>query len=834
MNSPLLLLLLALRFSCAYAGAEPQPPQNSDQVVNYLVVNLALGKSYQLDPAPNYALCTDPGDATQLTDGQYVEGYFWTQMGTVGWQGKSPVWITIDLEASQPISGLSFNTAAGVAGVDWPAGILILVSGDGTNWNYAGDLVTLSAKSSSPPDSVYSVHRYQTTELATHGRFVRLMVIPSGTFVFVDEIEVYAGAPSLMQEPAPGPVITDMVAFYNLTCVEIGLRRRLRNDHSAVAAELASGNFGDLGVQPLQNEVAELDSIYAAIPSASVDSPETFTTVFPMNDLHRRIFAVQAAVWRATGLSGLVLWQSNRWEMLSPTGIPVPGNAVVDVATMSNEYRADAFNVSNAGETNAQVTLVLDGLPGGDNPDYVTVYEVPFTDTKSGVPVAAALVPLTATGGRYQLQIPPGLTRQVWITFHPTNVPAGTYSGQVVVESSGITNQVSVRLKIYPFRLPDQPTLHLGGWDYTDCDYIYGLTPENRDVLIRTLREHFVDSPWATSSVLATGQYDASGRMIQPPDPTAFRAWLGRWPNAGLYCVFANVRTNFAGLAMGTPAFQQAVGGWINWWVEQLKQWGIEPQQLCLLLVDEPNTAGQDQIIVEYARVIRQAQPRVVIWEDPAWQNPSMASPELLDVSQVLCPHLPTWIDAGSSFADFYLQLEEAGHRLWFYSARGPARLLDPYNYYRLQAWFCWKHGAEGSAFWSFSDSNGASSWSEYPARLGAYTPLFLDAQTVTTGKHMEAIREGVEDYEYLRMLSDRLQQAPTNTASAVSSDARQLLTSAADRVTSAVSSSAAQFWSVKGDRSIADQVRIQILDAMLSLDRFSTLIEELDQMPHE
>ena len=34
---------------------------------------------------------------------------------------------------------------------------------------------------------------------------------------------------------------------------------------------------------------------------------------------------------------------------------------------------------------------------------------------------------------------------------------------------------------------------------------------------------------------------------------------------------------------------------------------------------------------------------------------------------------------------------------------------------------------------------------------------LFLDARTVTDGKHMEAIREGTEDYEYLRMLRDRV-----------------------------------------------------------------------------
>ncbi len=39
-------------------------------------VNLALNRPYRLDPAPNYKLCTDAGDRTQLTDGRYVQGYF--------------------------------------------------------------------------------------------------------------------------------------------------------------------------------------------------------------------------------------------------------------------------------------------------------------------------------------------------------------------------------------------------------------------------------------------------------------------------------------------------------------------------------------------------------------------------------------------------------------------------------------------------------------------------------------------------------------------------------------------------------------------------------------
>lgn len=60
------------------SAAEPPDAQGAAK-------NLARGAKYVMSPPPSYSHCTDPGDATQLTDGQLTEGYFWTQEGTVGW-----------------------------------------------------------------------------------------------------------------------------------------------------------------------------------------------------------------------------------------------------------------------------------------------------------------------------------------------------------------------------------------------------------------------------------------------------------------------------------------------------------------------------------------------------------------------------------------------------------------------------------------------------------------------------------------------------------------------------------------------------------------------------
>jgi len=172
------------------------------------------------------------------------------------------------------------------------------------------------------------------------------------------------------------------------------------------------------------------------------------------------------------------------------------------------------------------------------------------------------------------------------------------------------------------------------------------------------------------------------------------------------------------------------------------------------LIRDEPHEGSDDvEPIVGWARAIKAAEPSVLIWEDPTYRDPTKAPAEMFEVCDVLCPNRAMWLGRAKLFEPFYLDQKRKGKELQSYSCSGPARMLDPYSYYRLQAWHCWHFGATGSFFWAFGDNSGSSSWNEYFTQSGPYTPLFLDDETVTPGKQMEAIRESVEDYECFVML---------------------------------------------------------------------------------
>ena len=91
-------------------------------------------------------------------------------------------------------------------------------------------------------------------------------------------------------------------------------------------------------------------------------------------------------------------------------------------------------------------------------------------------------------------------------------------------------------------------------------------------------------------------------------------------------------------------------------------------------------------------------------------------------------------------------------------------------------------------------------------------SPVYIDHDSATDGKHWLGIVEGVEDYEYLRMLRDRIEKAEADgQADARVAAARKLLDTVPDEVIAAVE---------EGDRAACDRGRLMVLDALVSLGR--------------
>lgn len=812
---------LALILACALTGSAAA--QAADEAHG---PNVALGRPYIMEPAPNYTYSPDPGDAKQLTDGRHAGGNLWGDRGSagwpsVGWLHTKPVTITIDLGTAQPIGGVSYQTAAGKAGVAWPAAIFVLASDDGRTWTELGDLVALSSKRSHPPASGFAIHRFESSEIVGRGRYVRFMVDNGpGPFVFVDEIEVFAGSESAAGAPraAAGPpaLAAGGADYFAYARTRAGIEQATKRDLATARRRVADAEV-DAALRRRLSET--LDAADQALAGTPAPDPATFRAILPMNEAQAAAFAVIGALDAAAGAPPLAAWAADPWAPLAPDGAGPASAGVVRVAAANGEIRAGAINLRAAGERPLSVRLSIEGLPGGTNPAFIGVSSVAFTETAAGSPVAAALLPAPRDGDVYRVEVPAGVTRQVWMSFAPRDLPPGRHAGTIRVRvEGGPSAELPVELRVFAESFPPSTRLHVGGWDDTDSDDHYDLTPANVAPLIAHLRDRGVDSPWGMAQALAFPKLDASGRITAAPDTARFDRWIARWPGARRYLVFVNGKDDIAGVRRGTPGFAPAVGAWLRFWADHAKKRGVRPEQISLLLVDEPHRSDQEERAVAWATAVRAAGTGVGVWSNPTREDPSEIPIALLDSTDSLCANRELGKLRGASYWDFFRSRRTATRTIELYGAVGRARTLDPYAYHRLQAWHADAIGADAIHFWSFNGSGGASSWNEFAARGQVFTPFFLSRDDVTAGKHMEAIREGAEDYELLARLRERIAEVARSDPDHPSlARARALAQVATERVLSAPGAS--EFaWSASKDRSTADTVRIEIAEVLDAL----------------
>lgn len=802
-----LLATSSLLFSACSVLAQPAP------------LNIALGKSVTFNVKPNYSYSTDPEDDIQLTDGKYSsEGQLqevektraiWVQKGTVGWVNRNPVVITIDLGSVQPLSGVSFSTAGGTSGVFWPTAIHMAVSDNNQTWHYAGNLVQSSRKNGTPPESGYAAFRYIDHNLHTKGRYITFGV-DNVSMTFCDEIEVYRGDSAWLAQPAPGKVIASMDKFVPEMTITSAAQQRIDGDITAIQKTINSSNIAS---DRKSTFIARLEK--DANASAQMEAlPRTFRTIIPINDIHRDVLAVRGQVLAAQGLKPLTVWKQHRYAWLPLLAKPNRREKVeLNFSMLKNQFRSDNILLTNASGQPQQVTLQLNNAPQNAQNGWLQVYSVAWTDTAQGTPVADALFPVEAQNGVYTIDIPAGLTRKVWFTIDSSKLAAGISKSTFTVKSSNQQFSIPLNLDISK-TVMNRPRLSLGMWDYSNRN-AYALTEENRKDAIALMRSHFVDTTWANRTALpwpGAADFDAQGNYISKPNFTNFDQWVAAWPDAKNYFVYPLAGTSFAGAKMGTAEFNTRVGNWAKVLSAHMKELGLQPQQLGILIVDEPHTDANDEQIIAWAKAIKAAAPELTIFEDPVWVRPDRTkNQEAITLSDVLCPNLSIFNAGGVHVKEYYQQLQQQGKRQWFYQCSGPARLYDPQLYYRYQAWHAFEHGATGQGFWSFTDTSKApSSFSEYGTARINYAPAFFDDDTVYDSVHWDAVREGMEDYEELAMLQDAINSSQN---AAQKQQAQQILDDAVKAVTGVWSR--VYFWYQKSDPQLADEQLQKVRDLL-------------------
>ena len=713
--------------------------------------NVAIKKPYTLSAPPNYALCRDSGDKIQLTDGEYTKGYFWSQKSTVGWNNRNVLSVTIDLGETFPISGFSYSTAFGKAGVKMPEFIHVYASEDTKEWYYIGELMAKSiAERGLPSEEDYTHYKAATNNMPCKGRHICFLIMQS-PYTFIDELEVLKGDESLLAKaPSNEKSSTPMVHFYD---------KRLQSliEKDIQKLEESIGKLSSSAKNSLSAEIADYrKNRFAKLTIGSEDA----TPIYPLDDVHAEFYAINAKYLRSKGFSKPIIWRSCRWDNLNPMEAPAkPAKPEpLEVEMMRGEVRAESFNILNPTNSTLKFKIEVKGLPAGSGIDCREVLGMVVKQMRYST---SALKP--GDGASVIVDVPSGMSRQIWLSFKRPTLKAGLYKATVSAVAEKVNLSVPLSLRIYDLDFPKEPRLHVGGWDYLDGDGNCYKGKNCIEANVAMMRSIYADSPWGQGIVRPQGaKFDADGHLLNADQLnfSAWDTWVARWPGARIYCVFLSVGRKFYDEPMGTPRFNRMVSEYYSAWAKGLKERGVDAKNVVLLLVDEPMTKEQDERIIAWSKAIRDSKTGFQIYEDPRWSNLADANPEMFNSSDILCPSTVQMTNAEDveAFKKFFTDYRDKGKTLWLYSCHGPARLLDPITYHRGQEWRAFEMGAEGSFYWALGCGGGiGDSWHPFRQPGTEYSPFMVSPNGPMDAKQSEGLREGVQDYEYLCMLRDRI-----------------------------------------------------------------------------
>lgn len=787
--------------------------------------NIAQGKKVITSTPSNYALTKDKNPA-QLTDGKYAGADYnaehkttslWVQPGSITWRArKEPIVITIDLEKVSPISGVSLSTAAGAAGVQFPAFVGIAVSDDGKTWHYQGNLMSLSRKSGVPDLDSYSKFRFATHGLQTKGRYVALSILQS-PYTVTDEIEVYSGDAAWLSRAAGGKELASTAQMKDLAAASIVgsfVQRRLDSDIKSLRELL---DEAALPVARKSALTARLDE--AAAKNDRLEFAEgDGKTVLPINDNHREVMSIYGELLAAQGVKPLTVWKQHRYAWLPLLAKPITqADVALDFSMLKNQFRSEALLLTNASGREKTVQLQLQNPPRNAQAGWLQVATAAWTDTYQGTPVADALLPVSGVQGRYAIKIPAGFTGKVWLTVDSSKVAPGNYTSTLVVDGESVPLRLSVSSTAM-----QRPRLSLGVWDYTDPKSMRGtasrgVNTKNYPAAFELMKSHYVDSPWGGRSILPwpkAEDFDANNQLKLALDFTDFDKWVAQWPHARNFFVFisAKEKETFAGAARGTVVFNARLGNWAKAVAAHLKARNIDPGKLSLLIHDEPGLQGdwQDDVIADWARAIKAAAPELSLISDPVWKRPDLQkNQDAITLMDQLMPNTQNYTSSVPQVVEYFRKQRDNGKDLWLYACIGPVRLFNPQQYYRGQAWRVFSMDGKGMGFWAFGDIGGApTAWHDYQISR-SFAPVFIDDDTVNNSIHWDAVRDGVQDFEELSMLRDAI---ATTRDAALKAQAQAVLDEAVKAVTATRTN---DFWNNEKDPELADR-QLQKVRGML------------------
>jgi hypothetical protein len=453
---------------------------------------------------------------------------------------------------------------------------------------------------------------------------------------------------------------------------------------------------------------------------------------------------------------------------------------------------------SGASITNVQVRAVAYGvvsMPTADLPADERVGQAP-----GWYPDALLDFPIDCDSNR---------THAVWVSAHvPADAAPGGYAGRVTIEVSGQTvAEVPFQITVLKGQVPARPTLKVTNWLNWSGEELrrhFGVEHDspgwwelvgNFARVLGDYRQNVILTPLAD----LTRAHVESGRLLFDFD--RFDRWVRTFRDRGGFefiegphllgrtggydgpleaSVFVadQGRARMVALPPEDPRVEPALVAWLEALNAHLDARGWKAMYLQHIL-DEPH--GQEPPhYARFAQLVRRHLPGVRTIDAIDLPDPDKVPRQVLDYCDIWVPQLGRF-DAAQ---DFLRRRAQDGLEVWFYTCLYPRgrhlnRLIDqPLLKTRLLHWANFSLGMTGFLHW------GGNFWTPDPIHntqpvinsnstwLPAGDAFIVYPDRARRSLHssirLEAMRDGIEDYELLRSLTERDPAAARRIADAV------------------------------------------------------------------
>ncbi|MCS7306444.1 MAG: DUF4091 domain-containing protein [Thermoguttaceae bacterium] len=364
----------------------------------------------------------------------------------------------------------------------------------------------------------------------------------------------------------------------------------------------------------------------------------------------------------------------------------------------------------------------------------------------------------------------------------PPKTPAGQYQGSYrVTAADGRIVEIPVRLTVWDFDLPRVSVLYTAfGSPAASLRSYYGRRakagkePAPKDwaaidaQCAQLLTEHRINATPPPGALVPQSQPDGSFRI---PDHQikGFQEFVDRY-HVNAYCI------PHPSSVVKDPVEQEAkLRAWFAAWDEAIEKIN-RPVLFYTYLRDEPNTEEDYRYVQRWGRAIRHlgSRVKVLVVEQPWTQNEAWG--DLYGAVDIWCPLFSLFKP------DSAAQRQALGEMIWTYTALCQGKPTPwwhtdyPLLHYRIPTWIAWRYRIRGLLYWgSLSFWNHVEDpWTEpwtYDRRSEGKGPVFngegsllyparaVGFEGVVPSLRLKALRDGIEDYDYLAIL-ERLGRA--------------------------------------------------------------------------